>query len=102
MVVRKALDAVLGPGGYTTNSERHHNIHWLAGRAAASYLLRLTVAGTPVAPFGAQHGASERVYLDPTGPADHEGLITAPYIGEDEAKGIAFHPQPVSVVGGAV
>ncbi|HEX4609244.1 MAG TPA: hypothetical protein VH092_13665 [Urbifossiella sp.] len=90
VVVRKVLDAVLGPGGFTTNSERHHNIHWLAGRAATSYLFRLTVAGTPVVPFGTAAGTSERVYLDPTGPPDESGLITAPFVTEAVAKAIAF------------
>ncbi len=98
VVVRQTLDAVLGPGEFTANSERYHNVHWLAGRAAASYLFRLTVAGTRVNPFGTAVGASERVYLDPTGPTDSNGLIVAPYVSETAAKALVI-PTPAEPVG---
>jgi hypothetical protein len=90
--VRKVLDTVMGPGGFTTNSELYHNIHWLAGRAPTSYLFRLTVAGVPGRPFGEQVGTSERVYIDPSGPADQSGLVVAPFIDEAAAKGLKFNP----------
>jgi hypothetical protein len=88
--VRKVLDTVIGPGGYTTNSERHHNIHWLAGRAPTSYLFRVTVAGVPGRSFGEQVGTSERVYIDPTEPPDEAGLIVAPFVDEAAAKNLKF------------
>jgi hypothetical protein len=90
LVVRRALDVVLGPGGFTTNSEYHHNIHWLAGQAPTSFLFRLTVAGTPVRPFSATAGTSDRVYIDPTGAPDEGGLIGAPYVSEQAARAIPF------------
>jgi hypothetical protein len=88
--VRKVLDRVMGPKGYTTNSEHYHNIHWLAGRAPTSYLFRVTVAGVPGKSFGEQVGTSERVYVDPTGPPDEAGLIVAPFVDEAAAKSLKF------------
>jgi hypothetical protein len=86
LFVREAFDAVLESGGHTTNSEFHHYIHWLLGLAPASYLFRVTVADTPTLAFGNAQAAHERVYVDPTGPADAEGLIQAPYVTEEAAK----------------
>lgn len=86
LLVRPALDVVHEPGGYTTNSEFYHNIHWLLGIASASYLFRVTVTGTPTPLFGTTKTTSERVYVDPTGPADEEGLVQARYVSETAAK----------------
>jgi hypothetical protein len=86
LFVREALDAVLESGGHTTNSEFHHNIHWLLGLAPASYLFRVTVANTPTRVFGSAEPTNERVYVDPTGTADAEGLIRACYVTEEAAK----------------
>jgi hypothetical protein len=86
LVVRQTFDAILESGGHTTNSEYHHNIHWLRGLAPASYLFRVTVANTPTVAFGGEKSTHERVYVDPTGPADAEGLIWASYVTEEAAK----------------
>jgi hypothetical protein len=90
VLVRKVLDTVLEPGGYTTNSEFYHNIHWLYGLAPCSYLFRVTVTNTPTEAFGGQAMANERVYLDPSGPPDEQGLIAAPYLSEAEVKQVQF------------
>jgi hypothetical protein len=89
VLVRKVFDAVVQPGGYTTNSEHHNNIHWLAGMVPVSYLFRITVLGTPTLPFRSG-GQSDRLYVDPSGEADNDGLIAAPYITEEQAKNIPF------------
>jgi hypothetical protein len=93
VLLRKVLDTTLGPAGFTTNSENHHNIHWLLGLAPVSYLFRVTVSGTPTQTFGGPDRQGERVYVDPTGPTDAGGLIRAPYITEQQAKKIAFTRQ---------
>ena len=90
--VRKALDTVLRAGGYTTNSEYRHNIHWLYGLAPVSYLFRMTVLGTPTATFGGPGRLGERVYVDPTGAPDADGLITAAYVSAGEAEKVRFQP----------
>jgi hypothetical protein len=95
--VRKSVDMVAGPGGFAANSEFHQNIHWLCGAAPASYLFRVTAAGAPVKTFGDRREKNERVYVDPTGPADGEGLILAPYIGHDAAQRLPFHVRDSAV-----
>jgi hypothetical protein len=92
VLVRKVLDTILGPGGYTTNSEYHHNVHWLFGRAPVSYLYRMTVTGAPTQTFGGPNRQGERVYLDPSGPADESGLIAAPYVSASAARDLRFYP----------
>jgi hypothetical protein len=86
LLVRKVLDTELGPGGFTTNSEHYHNIHWLQGIADQSYLFRVTVTNTPTQTFGGTLGSKSRVYVDPTGEPDSSQIIAASYIGEDAAK----------------
>src|SRR6516164_1584367 len=95
VLVRKVLDTTLGPGGYTTNSEFRNNIHWLFGLAPVSYLFRVTVLGTPTETFGGPGRFGDRVYLDPTGAQDSNGLITAPYINADAARKVPFQPPSV-------
>ena len=90
VLLRKVIDTELGPGGYTTNSEYHHNIHWLLGLAPVSYLFRFTVTGVPVRPFSSSTREDSRIYVDPTVPADESGLIRAPFISDREAKKVAF------------
>src|SRR5439155_16763172 len=90
LVVREALDAVLESGGHTTNSEFHHNIHWLLGLAPASYLFRFTVTGVPVRRFSLPERDGERIYVDPTAAPDPDGLIPAPYISIQAARKVLF------------
>jgi hypothetical protein len=90
VLLRKVIDTELGPGGYTTNSEYHHNIHWLRGIAPASYLFRFTVTGVPVRPFSASGGENSRIYVDPTVAPEASGLIRAPFISDQEAKKVVF------------
>jgi hypothetical protein len=90
VVVRKVIDATLDPGGYTTNSEFHHNIHWLLGLAPVSYLFRFTVTDVPVSRFSSAEREGSRIYVDPTAPPDASGLIPAPYITEEAAKRVKF------------
>jgi len=92
VLVRKVFDSVLGPGGFTTNSEHYHNIHWLIGLAPVSYLFRVTVLGTKVATFGGPGRTDTRVYVDPTAAPDDSGLILAPYIDDRAAKQLAWGP----------
>jgi hypothetical protein len=93
VLVRKVLDTVMEAGGFTTNSEYWQNIHWLYGLSPISYLFRLTVLGTPTQTFGGPGRLKERVYVDPTGVADSEGLIAAPYIEAREAEKVQFIPE---------
>lgn len=90
VLVRKVLDTVLGPGGHTTNSEFHHNIHWLLGLAPVSYLFRITVTDVATATFGKAQDGHERVYVDPHGHADAAGLIAARYVSEAEARQVPY------------
>jgi len=90
VLLRRVIDTVLGPGGYTTNSEYHHNIHWLLGLAPVSYLFRFTVTDVPVRRFGSSERNGSRIYVDPTVPPEASGLIPAPYISGQEAKEVLF------------
>ena len=85
LLVRKALDTVLGPAGFTTNSEGHHDIHWLQGIADKSFLFRVTVVDTP-SPVRDAGPSDSRLYIDPTGEPDASGIIAAPYVSESDAK----------------
>ena len=92
LLVRKVLDTTLGPGGFTTNSESYHNIHWLQGLAEKSFLFRVTVVDTP-APQGTRVEHSDsRLYIDPTGTPDASGLIHAPFVSEAQAKQLMIVP----------
>ena len=86
--VRKTFDAALGPRGYTTNSEFHHNIHWLQGLAPTSFLFRLNVKGTATKTFGGPNRQSDRVYVDPTGDPDQAGTVIAKYVDEHVAQSV--------------
>lgn len=97
LIVRKVLDAVLHPGGYTTNSEYFQNIHWVYGLADVSFLFRVTVLGTPARTFGGPGREGDRVYIDPTSEPGDDGLIVATYITELDAKRLPF-PRPESAV----
>lgn len=107
LLVRQTFDRLQRPGDFSTNSERRDNIHWLEGVAPVSYLFRVTVHDTPRpqrnrAPLGAAGLApdrqpasiaaaaaqSDRIYVDPTGPADSNGLIRAPRVSEAIARGL--------------
>jgi hypothetical protein len=90
VLLRKVIDTTMGPGGYTTNSEYHHNIHWLIGVAPISYLFRFTVTGVPVRPFSSSAHSHTRDYVDPTVAPAASGLIPAPYVTEAEAKQVKF------------
>jgi hypothetical protein len=90
VLVRPALDAVLTAGGFTTNSEQYHNIHWLLGLAPVSYLFRVTVTDTPTETFGGPGRTGSRVYVDPTGPPGEHGLIRAGYITAGQAEAVRF------------
>jgi hypothetical protein len=90
VLLRKVVDTELSPGGFTTNSEFHHNIHWLLGVAPVSYLFRFTVTGVPVRPFGSATRENSRIYVDPTVPPDASGLIRAPYVSDREAIKVTF------------
>jgi hypothetical protein len=91
LLVRKVLDTELDPGGYTTNSETYHNIHWVQGLADRTYLFRVTATGTPTTAFGGVDRADSRVYVDPTGEPDAFEIITASYISEEAAKQLYIH-----------
>lgn len=92
VLVRKALDTTLARGGFTTNSEFFQNIHWLFGLSPTSFLFRVTVTETPTVTFGAPGRTDERVYLNPAGEPDSEGLILAPYVSAENAAAIPFEP----------
>ncbi|GEM_PF-5487236 len=92
LLVRKVLDTELGPGGFTTNSETYHNIHWLQGLAEQSYLFRVTALDTPTAAFGGTARTDPRIYVDPSGEPDESGLIAAAYVNEATAKRLFIHP----------
>ena len=91
VLLRKTIDTMLGPGGFTTNSEYHHNIHWLFGVAPVSYLFRFTATEVPVRRFGSSKRKGSRIYVDPTVPPEASGLIPAPFISDQEAKRVVFH-----------
>lgn len=90
LLIRESLDLIHEEGGFTTNSESHHNIHWLQGIAPASYLFRVTVTETRSPTFGNYQIANERVYVDPTGPVNEEGLIRARYVSESVARSLVL------------
>src|SRR5262245_30871208 len=90
LLVRKSLDTDLGPGGFTTNSEFHQNIHWLQGLDERSYLFRVTVTDTPSHTFSPGNASNSRVYVDPTGEPDESGQIVASYISEQAAKELSI------------
>jgi hypothetical protein len=92
LLVRKVLDTDLCPGGFTTNSEHYHNIHWLQGLAEKSYLFRVTVTDTPTSAFTGVKTTNSRVYVDPSGEPNGSDIITAPYVSEAAAKQLRIRP----------
>lgn len=90
VLLRKVIDTAIGPGSYTTNSEYHHNIHWLIGLAPVSYLFRFTATDVPVRRFASAAHSHTRDYVDPTVPPNEAGLIPAPYVTEAEAKLVQY------------
>lgn len=99
VLVRKVLDLTLTPGGSTTNSEYHHNIHWVYGLAPESLLFRVSVTGSPTPTFGGAGRQGSRVYVDPTGQPDASGLVFAPYVSAEIAHAIPFPPSRGSTFG---
>ncbi len=92
VLLRKVIDTAIGPGSYTTNSEYHHNIHWLVGLAPVSYLFRFTATDVPVRRFASAAHSHSRDYVDPTVPPNEAGLIPAPYVTEAEARLVQYTP----------
>lgn len=85
--LRKAIDKLCGPGGFGTNSDEFQNVHWLAGAAPESFLLRFTVTGVP-APNGGGGATQDRIYVDPTGEPDASGVIAGRIVTEPEAHAL--------------
>jgi hypothetical protein len=90
VIVRRRLNIVAEPGGFGTNSDTHHNVHWLCGIAPRSYLFRISLTGVPSElPSEAEEG-TDRLYLDPTAANDESRDAFAPFITSKEAKELAF------------
>jgi hypothetical protein len=87
VLLRVAIDKKCGPGGFGTNSDEFQNVHWLAGLAPASFLLRFTVTGVP-APGNPSGKTRDRIYVDPTGFPDESGYIRGRIITEEQAHSI--------------
>lgn len=87
--LRPGYAGLLGPGGLSTSSESHHNLHWMAGHAPVSYILRFTITDVRSA-RGIRYGrGGARCYIDPTGPVDAAtGLITGRKVDGKAAQGI--------------
>lgn len=85
--LRKAIDRVCSPGGYGTNSDSFQNIHWLAGVAAESFLLRFTVTGVPFS-RGPAVPTNDRLYVDPTGEPDAAGVIVGRIVTPEQARAL--------------
>lgn len=43
--LRPGLDGIFGPGGVSTSSDAHHNLHWIKGFAPLSLIFRYSLAG---------------------------------------------------------
>jgi len=87
--LRPGYDGLLRPGGLSTSSEAHHNLHWMAGHAPVSYILRFTITDVRSAK-GIRYGrGGARCYIDPTGPADPAtGLIAGRKVDGKAAQAI--------------
>jgi hypothetical protein len=80
MLIRPAGDAETGPGGVTSISDEHHNIHWFDALSDRVLMFNVGVYQVRPGPFG------ERDYVDPLGgePVGH-GVIRAPRLARAEA-----------------
>ena len=82
--LRKVIDKLCGPGDFGTNSDEFQNVHWLAGLAPASFLLRFTATGVPSSD-GRATATRDRIYVDPTGKPDPATAIIRGRIVSEEA-----------------
>jgi len=80
IMIKPALDEVLGPGAVTTISDQRNNVHWFTALSGPVFMFNMQIGGiTPGRPVGG------RDYLDPAGEKLPGGLIRARRLGQDEA-----------------
>ncbi|MEM6901434.1 MAG: hypothetical protein AAF583_16910 [Pseudomonadota bacterium] len=90
VLIKKTIDQTLDPGGYTTNSESHDNIHWLFGHAEQSILFRFNTTNLPRRRF-APGGNGARGYVDPNAIlGTRDNYYYAQKIGATDAKKLTF------------
>jgi hypothetical protein len=83
-VLESRLDGRFGPGGVSTSSDRHHNVHWIKGIAPISLVFRYSLTGLRAAPV-ASGAAEPRHYILPTRVAG-QPIMQGRWVGEAEAK----------------
>jgi len=91
-ILKPGLAGKYGPGGVSTSSTLHHNLHWIHGFAPISYVLRFTVTniGGTRSESAARSGA--RQYCIPRGNLPG-GLVRGHWSSADEAIATPF-PTP--------
>lgn len=88
-VLKPGLAGKYGPGGVSTSSTAHHNLHWIHGFAPVNYILRFTVTNLAGARPESKARSMSRLYCVP-GEALPEGFVRGRWSTEREAKATPF------------
>lgn len=88
-VLKPGMAAKCGPGGVSTSSTCHHNLHWIHGFAPVSYILRFTVTNIGASRPESQGRSAARNYCRPAGRLPG-GLVRGVWCDEAAARATPF------------
>ncbi|MEQ1756550.1 MAG: hypothetical protein ABL973_20710 [Micropepsaceae bacterium] len=78
-ILKPTRDETMGPGGSITMSDDRDNAHWLVSQQDRSFTFDVGVlALSQTRTYGLPANEYSMIFVDPTGPKDSRGLITAP------------------------
>jgi len=81
LIVKATIDDVFKAGQFSTISDHRDNVHWFTATSDTSFIFNIHVLNLP----SEQFKSGGRVYIDPTGDANAEGLIKAPKISHRDS-----------------
>ncbi|MBI1375708.1 MAG: hypothetical protein GC159_23615 [Phycisphaera sp.] len=76
MIIRPTIDGQFKPGQFSTISDHRDNVHWFTATSEVGYIFNIHVLNLESDEFK----TGGRVYIDPTGEKNADGLIVAPKI----------------------
>jgi hypothetical protein len=82
------LDGLYGPGGVSTSSDQHHNLHWIKGVAPFSLIFRYSLTGLGQSAGDPVDDGEPRHYILPQ--RNEDGGVTSG-VWVDEATAKASH-----------
>ncbi|TWT19944.1 hypothetical protein FQY83_09250 [Luteimonas marina] len=88
-ILKPGLAGRYGPGGVSTSSTGHHNLHWIHGFASINYILRFTVTNIGGSLNESKARSAARHYCIP-GESHREGLVPGRWVSAAEAKSTPF------------